>query len=315
MASPSHQGKSLEHAAEVAEFILGSQSFGINGSKIKQLVPLEGVTISKPPLDHPAVLGVFVFRGKTVPLIALNSYLHLPPSESSPRQVVVVTEFNEMTSAFIADGVSRIHRKAWSDFHPLSSYLATQAPQVLGTITIEGREILVLDLEQIVGEIFPASIMNYDEKSLAQRPHHHCRDEAVIFFAEDSFIIRTQLVKVLRAAGYNHVRSFDNGKAALVAIQQVTSQAAGGSEPQEPQPTLLISDIEMPQMDGLVLCQNVKQEMKLPLPVIMFSSLINDQIAKKCRAVGADAWVSKPQTQKLLELVDGFCLSETAPAT
>lgn len=313
MASQGPRGKGAEHAAEVAEFLLGTQSFGINGSKIKQLVPLEGLTITKPPLNHPSVLGVVLFRGKTVPLIALNTYLQLPPSEPSPRQVVVVTEFNEMTSAFIADQVSQIHRKAWSDFQPQSSYLATQVPQVLGTITIEGREILVLDLEQIVGEIFPSSIMNYDEKSLAQRPHHHSREEAVIFFAEDSFIIRTQLVKILRAAGYSHVTAFDNGKAALAAIQLAAKQAASGSQPLERQITLLISDIEMPQMDGLALCQTVKLEMKLPLPVIMFSSLINDQVAKKCQAVGADAWVSKPQTQKLLELVDGFCLPKAAP--
>lgn len=121
----------------------------------------------------------------------------------------------------------------------------------------------------------------------------------------------SQLVKILNAAGYSRVTAFGNGKAALAAIQLAAKQAASGSQPLDRQLTLLISDIEMPQMDGLALCQTVKLEMKRPLPVIMFSSLINDQVAKKCQAVGADAWASKPQTQKLLELVDGFCLPKT----
>jgi two-component system chemotaxis response regulator CheV len=290
--------------AEVAEFTLAGQSFGINGSKIKQLVPLAEVEITKPPYNHPSVSGVFMFRGHTVPLISLNAYLDLAQDqEETERRVVVVTEFNEMTTAFVADRVNRIHRKAWNEFKPLDSFMAGQAPQILGSITIEEREILVLDLEHIVGEIFPSTITNYDESAFQDQPRLADRGEVTVFFAEDSRIIRTQLCKVLASLGYTQVRPFENGLACLRAVED--SQAEGG---EDGRPGLIITDIEMPQMDGLQLCEKVKKEMGLSVPVIMFSSLINEQTAKKCEAVGADASVSKPQTDRLVELMDSLCL-------
>jgi two-component system chemotaxis response regulator CheV len=307
MARAQSRGQNAEHMAEVAEFALAGQSFGINGSKIKQLVPLAEVEITKPPYNHPSVSGVFLFRGHTVPLISLNTYLDLSqPQEENERQVVVVTEFNEMTTAFVADQVNRIHRKAWNEFKPLDAFMASRAPQILGSITIEEREILVLDLEHIVGEIFPSTISNYDEASFQEQPRLEDRGEVLVFFAEDSRIIRTQLCKVLASLGYTQVRPFENGLSCLRAVEQAVQEPEGDGG----RPGLIITDIEMPQMDGMQLCEKVKKEMGLPVPVIMFSSLINEQTAKKCEAVGADASVSKPQTDRLVELMDGLCLGE-----
>ena len=112
-------------------------------------------------------------------------------------------------------------------------------------------------------------------------------------------------MKVFTSVGYGEVREFPHGQAALDAIKTLANEPDSRLEDHV---DLLISDIEMPQLDGLALCRTLKKDMKLDLPVIMFSSLINDQIAKNCKAAGADAWISKPQTEKLIELMDGLCL-------
>lgn len=292
--------------AEVAEFILSGQSLGINGSKIKQIVPYEPDRITRPPINHPSLAGVYMYRGNNVPLIKLNSYLEMAEDENLERRVVLVTEFNEMTTAFIADKVVRIHRLPWTELKPLSEYLSQQAPQIIGSITIEDREILVLDLEQIVGEIFPESVVNYDEHRFEGRADSAGKEEVKIYFAEDSYIIRTQLSKVLASVGYDQVTGFGNGLDAYNAIKEISEEAQREGVPLSTYINLLISDIEMPQMDGLVLCHKIKKQLNLDIPVLMFSSLINEQVANKCREAGADNWVSKPQTGKLIDLVESM---------
>ena len=300
-------GGEAEGAAEIAEFLLNGQSFGINGSKIKEIVLYDESKVTQPPINHPSLKGVYLYRNNTIPLISLNDYLAMDAEEGDRRRVVVVTEFNELSTAFIADQVNRIHRLSWAELKPMTPYLVSQTPQILGTISIEGREILVLDLEQIIGEIFPTSVFNYDENAFAKKPRVEGRGDAKVFFAEDSFIIRTQLMKVFTSVGYTEVQAFPHGQAALEAIKDLAqkSEGRGGLEGNL---SLLISDIEMPQLDGLALCRTLKKELGLNLPIIMFSSLINDQIAKTCKEAGANAWISKPQTEQLIELMDGFCL-------
>ena len=308
MADISALGDSGSNMAEVAEFLLGDQSFGINGSKIKQIVQYEQDKVTYPPFNHHSVVGVYLFRGATIPLIELTSYLEMDKRGDLERQVVVVTEFNEITTAFIADRVNRIHRLSWADMEPLNSYLAEQSPQIIGTISIDEREILVLDLEQIIGEIFPATVVNYDESSFSATPPNEKRGQVKVFFADDSFIIRTQLAKVFNAVGYEDITSFSNGLEALKGLKAAAAQAQQEGKPLSDYVNLLVTDIEMPQMDGLVLCEKVKKELKLEVPVLIFSSLINEQVAHKCEAVGCDAYVSKPQTEEVIALMDRLSL-------
>ncbi len=314
MAGISSMGDSGRNVAEVAEFLLGSQSFGINGSKIKQIVQYDQGKVTYPPFNHPSVVGVYLFRGATIPLIELDTYLSMPRREDLERQVVVVTEFNEMTTGFIADRVNRIHRLSWTKVLPLSPYLAERSPQIIGTISFEDREILVLDLEQIIGEIFPSSVVNYNAQTFADVPRLQRREEVKVFFAEDSFIIRTQLTKVLKTVGYQDITAFANGQEALDAIVQAQQKAEASGGRLGDYVNLLVSDIEMPQMDGLVLCETIKKEMGLDLPVLIFSSLLNEQVARKCEEAGFDASVSKPQTEQVIALMDKLSLGPAAAA-
>lgn len=308
MATSSARGVDTDNKAEVAEFILNDQSYGINGSKIKEIILHDEAKVSKPPFNHPSVVGVYLFRGNTVPLIDLRAYLELDQTGDLSRQVVVVTEFNEMTTAFMTDRVNRIHRLSWSDLTPMDPFLVKFSPQILGTVRRDDREILVLDLEQIIGEIFPQSVSSYGTEEFEHLEDADRRHAATVFFAEDSFVIRTQLQKVYETVGYKNVIAFEHGRAALDAILELKAECDRTGTALKDRLNLLISDIEMPQMDGLTLCRTLKKDYQLDFPVIMFSSLINDQIAAKCRAAGADDVVSKPQTELLIELMDRFCL-------
>lgn len=294
---------------EVAEFMLCNQNFGVNVAKIREFIPFEGITVSKLPGRHPSVAGVFILRGRSIPLVNLDQHLELNCDEKVENQVVVVTEFNNMTTAFVADFINRIHRVSWSEFKPLNAMLAANATCVVGSVNIEDHEVLILDLEHIIGEIFPESIINYDEAAFAEKPKVENREQAKIFFAEDSAIIRTQVGKILTSVGYEQLTVFENGQMAYDAIVALKRQADEEGKDVSQYIDLMLTDIEMPQMDGLALCRHIKKDLGMKVPVVVFSSLINEQMALKCERVGAEAYTAKPETERLIELLDQYALA------
>ncbi len=289
---------------EIAEFELCSRRFGVNVAKVREFIPHTSINLNKLPGQPPSVGGLFLLRGKSIPLVDLETHLNLPRCESAGERVVVITEFNNLTTSFVADAINRIHRVSWNEFKPLSRFLADTSPVIIGSINLDGHEVLILDLEHIIGEIFPETVINYNEETIEEKTKARNRADTKIYFAEDSPVIRHQVSKILRRIGFGEVVVFDNGLAAFEALGQIKERAEKEGKPLGDYVNVLLSDIEMPQMDGLTLCRRVKSELKLNLPVIMFSSLINEQMARKCRQVGADAFTSKPETEKLIELID-----------
>ncbi len=294
---------------EVAEFRLCGQSFGVNVAKIREFIPFEGIKVSKLPGRHPSVAGVFLLRGKSIPLVNLDKHLELKCGEADENRVVVVTEFNNMTTAYVADFIDRIHRVSWSEFKPLNAMLAANATCVVGSVNISKHEVLILDLENIIGEIFPETIINYDEKKFDEKPKVEKREQAKVLFAEDSAIIRKQVCKILKSVGYEQLVVYENGQAAYEAILAIKQQAEDEGADLSNYLNLVLTDIEMPMMDGLALCRRIKKEMGLKVPVVVFSSLINEQMAIKCNRVGAEAYTAKPETERLIELLDQYALS------
>jgi len=298
---------------EIAVVSLGAQTFGINVAKIREFRAIKGLEIKRLPGSHESIIGVFDFREETVPLIQLCAHLNLPSAEESDNPIIVVTEFNNMTAGFITDGITDIHRITWADFKPLSSSLSVSASQVTGSVNLAGEKVLVLDMEQILGEIFPDSIINYDERAFADKPKIEERQGAKLFFAEDSVLIRTQITKVLEEVGYTDLRVFNNGQSAYDAVVELKKRTEGEGVEIDRHLNLILTDIEMPQMDGLTLCRRVREELGLKTPVIIFSSLISEQMAAKCRQVGADGYVTKPETERLIALIDGLVRPSGAP--
>ncbi|PIE75936.1 chemotaxis protein CheV, partial [bacterium DOLJORAL78_65_58] len=177
-----------------------------------------------------------------------------------------------------------------------------------GSLKIEDREILIVDMEKVITEILPKGQDMFSVRR-EQGPIAEERATVQVFLAEDSAVIRDKVKEELSRANYVNVRCFPNGFECYQAITQIHQQAT--TEGKSPAEYLgcVISDIEMPQMDGLAMCRNIKENLMMKdVPVIMFSSLINEQIARKCRDVGADAYITKPQFTMLVDLLDEHAL-------
>jgi len=298
---------------EIIEFYVGHQAFGINVQKLKEIILFDRSNLTTIPGSNPSMLGTLLLRGVTYPLIDLKKHLNqrqLKEDVSTERAVVMVCEFNHRINGFKVDGVNQIHRISWSDVEPLAPFINQYKPRFTGSIHIEDREILLLDLEHIVGEFDPESVLDENNKidtSAAGQERFARRQQIKILMAEDSTIIRTNIEKVLRDAGFTGLEMFVDGEKCYQRILQLKMQADEAGEDICQHLNLLISDIEMPKMDGLTLCRKVKEELGYKhLPVLLFSSLINPPMEGKCDSVGADGYAAKPEIAKLIEMIDHF---------
>jgi two-component system chemotaxis response regulator CheV len=302
---------------ELIEFYLGSQSFGINVHKLREIIPYDEAKTTILPESPPSVVGTFLVRGNTIPLIDLNVHLRRSPDETAStdgRQVVLVCEFNRCVNGFLVDGVNQIHRISWKQIQPLSAFIGRYRPRFTGSFEIDGREILIVDLEHIVAELDPeAGLCYHAPEEAAPAPAglslEERRGQYRLFMAEDSAIIRESIVRILHGSGYTQVSAFVDGDACYQEILALKKNLKKDVPSLGQVFDLLISDIEMPKLDGLTLCRRVKEDAQLKhIPVIMFSSLITEQMAHHCEQVGADGYISKPQITELVTMIDGFLL-------
>lgn len=303
---------------ELIEFYLGSQSFGINVHKLREIIPYDEAKTTILPESPPSVVGTFLVRGNTIPLIDLNIHLRRSSDEAAStdgRQVVLVCEFNRCVNGFLVDGVNQIHRISWKNIQSLSAFIGRYKPRFTGSFEIDGREILIVDLEHIVAELDPEAGLSYHapETVIASAPTEltleERRGQCRLFMAEDSAIIRDSILRILHASGYTQICAFVDGEACYNEILARKKSMKNDAANQDQLFDLLISDIEMPKLDGLTLCRRVKEDPLLEhIPVIVFSSLITEQMAYHCQQVGADGYISKPQITELVAMIDGFLL-------
>ncbi|MFP4354826.1 MAG: chemotaxis protein CheV [Phycisphaerae bacterium] len=306
---------------EILEFHLQDQSFGVNVLKIQAIEQYDRKRVTVMPMAHPSVAGMFLFREHTIPLIDLGAELDIPQlqaqnlededQQKQDQRIVLVMEFNGMTTSFVVDGVNRIHRISWEQISSLSPMIAESSAEFTGSVNIEKREILIVDIEKVVAQILPSARMDYLGDKQVEHPKQSSRPDVKIVLAEDSSAIRAMITSVLEKSGYTDLTCFGNGKDAYEKILEYKAQAEQNNCGIDKYLTLVVTDIEMPQMDGLTLCRTIKHSLGLPnLPVVMFSSLINEQTADKCRAVGADGWVSKPSINEMVAMIDSLCLEQ-----
>ncbi len=294
---------------EIIEFYLGTQSFGINVHKLKEIIPYDESALTVVPGSAPGMLGTLLLRGSTIPLIDLKAHLAKKRTDDQQdvRHVVLVCEFNDRVNGFKIDGVNQIHRVSWGDVQPMASFIDKYRPRFTGSINIDGREILIVDLEHIVAEFDPDSALDYEaqvnnEEGSASIPE--LRRGMKLMLAEDSSLIRAGIEKVLKRSGYENIEIFVDGQDCYDRIAGLKAELAPG-EPFSNRLNLLISDIEMPKMDGLTLCKKIKDDPVLrQIKIVMFSSLINEQMARKCDQVGADGYATKPQIPYLVDMMD-----------
>ena len=294
---------------EIIEFYLNSQSFGINVQKLKEIIPYDEDAVTVVPGSSAGMLGTLLLRGNTIPLIDLKTSLsqRSVAVDRDVRHVVLVCEFNNRINGFKVDGVNQIHRVSWKNVQPMATFIDQYRPRFTGSLNIEGREILIVDLEHIVSEYDPESALDYEadlhgEEMAGAVPR--TREKIKLMLAEDSSLIRAGIEKVLRSASFGGLRVFVDGQDCYDEILKIRQKVANG-EALSDHLHLLITDIEMPKLDGLTLCRMIKEDPLLKdLKVVLFSSLINEQMVVKCDSVHADGYATKPQIPYLVEMMD-----------
>ena len=282
---------------EVIMFQIGTGTFGINVLKVREII--NPLPITGTPNAHQNVEGVIRLRDEVIPVVNLAKVLNLPPSEDPQGDKFIISELNQMKVAFHVHSVSRIHRISWEQIEKPDELSAGEQAYTIGIIKLEGEMSLLLDFEKIVVEINPESGVSVGQlKVLGPRE----RSTKKIVAAEDSAILRALLGDTLNEAGYENVLFFENGKDAWTYLHDLTENESVHIEDEV---NLIITDIEMPQMDGHHLTDKIKKDAELSnIPVIIFSSLITDDLYHKGVHVGASAQVSKPEIVKLVEEID-----------
>ncbi|MBD3106915.1 chemotaxis protein CheV [Bacillus sp. AGMB 02131] len=285
---------------EIVEFGVGNNHFGINVIKVKEII--NPVPITVVPQSHKNVEGIIELRGEVLPVVNVAAALDFPPSENPAQDKFIVAEFNKQKIVFHVHSVTQIHRISWERIEKPSEMYQGRESQIIGVIKLNGDMILLLDFEKMVVEINPESGISVQQvQKLGKRE----RSEKRIVVAEDSPLLRKLLNDTLTEAGYQYVEFFENGKEALDYLESIVSSGRKLDE----QVQLIVTDIEMPQMDGHHLTKRVKESKDFgKLPVIIFSSLITEDLKHKGQMVGANAQVSKPEIAELIMLIDQHIL-------
>lgn len=286
---------------EIVEFNVGKVNYGINVAKVREVINL--VPITKMPQAHPYVDGLFTLRGRVMPLVNLPRCLNQETEDDLKN--IIVTEINNYNIGFLVNSVSRIHRISWTEMEPAPN--VSDSPMVVGIIKMLDKMVLLLDFEKIIAEINPEINEKLTTLPEVTKDIKEQRNDVKVFVAEDSPMLRDLLVQTLHDAGYITTRDFSNGKLAWEALQKIGQEEA----PLDDSINILISDIEMPQMDGHHLLTQIREHNKLgKLPVIFFSSLINEEMRRKGEAIGANGQISKPEIGQLIDLIDSLVLKK-----
>lgn len=280
---------------EVLEFMVGNQSFGINIAKVNEIMnyqPMIPVPDSPPEFE-----GVFTPRDKVISVIDLHKVLNKESADSS-HDLLIICNFNQMDVGFHVSSVKGIQRISWEDIEKPPRISGDGMNNIAtGIAKLSDRIILILDFEKIVSDINRSAVIDASGATEvdASKANKH------IVIAEDSPFLNTLIQSTLGDAGYRNIVSFENGKDAWDYING--HKNLGGDILEHI--SCLISDIEMPQMDGHNLTKRIKgDEVLRRIPVYLFSSLINEQMRVKGDSVGADAQFSKPQIGALINYIN-----------
>lgn len=287
---------------EVLEFTIAGNGFGINVAKVRELMKYQ--TPQPMAKAHPDIEGIFKPRNEVYPVIDLAGYLGLPDEEDKERHIFIIAGFNKVNVAFHVHSVESIHRISWENIEkPDTIIYGGEEGVATGIAKIEDRIISIIDFEKIVFDISPELSINVEE---VEELEENERGELPVLLAEDSMLLRKLLVEALNRAGYNELIVCSNGQEAwnrMVSIKQTGNVYDNVRA--------VITDIEMPQMDGHTLTKNIKDDAVLQkLPVIIFSSLIDDTLRHKGEEVGASAQLSKPEIGNLVATLDKLIIRD-----
>ncbi|ENT6848666.1 chemotaxis protein [Vibrio vulnificus] len=284
--------------------------YGINVAKVREVIQVPETTDY--PNAQPHMIGVFSSRDVLTPLVDLAGWLGVPTRPAVERKFVIVTDFNKMTNGFLIDSISRIHRISWNDVESPSQFLeAGEQDCVVAVVRKDGNLIMILDFEKIIADINPElSMEKYDVKAdrsvdLNQRMITK-RNAKTIMVVDDSAFIRSLIQETLTSAGYNIIACKDGGEA-HDKLMNLIEVAREENLPLSELIDAVVTDVEMPRMDGMHLVKRLRDsEAYKTLPIVMFSSLMSEDNRAKALALGANDTITKPEIGRMVSLMDKY---------
>ncbi|MDW6004219.1 chemotaxis protein [Vibrio mangrovi] len=284
--------------------------YGINVAKVREVIQVPETTDY--PNAQPHMIGVFSSRDILTPLVDLAGWLGIPKSPDVESKFVIVTDFNRMTNGFLIDSVSRIHRISWNDVESPSQFLeAGEQDCVVAVVRKEGHLIMILDFEKIIADINPElSMEKYDvrvDKSIdLNQKMISKRNAKTVMVVDDSAFIRSLIQDTLSSAGYNVIACKDGGEAFEKLMNIEKSAAEEGVQVRE-LIDAIVTDVEMPRMDGMHLVKRLRDNASYgDIPIVMFSSLMSDDNRHKALSLGANDTITKPEIGKLVTMMDQY---------
>ncbi len=277
---------------EMLLFFMNGRRYGINVFKVREVVPVPRVTLM--PHAHPAVRGIAHIRGQTIPMIDLALATRGRPLALDQVSQVIVTEYNRTTQGFLVEGVDRIQNMNWKDVMPPPERVANRA-YLTAIAEIEDELVQIVDVDKVLVEVTGRELPEATGAAdlVAEAEHNH------VFVVDDSMVARKQIQRALQAEGWE-VTLANNGEEAFDMLQ------GWADDPESPlqRTVVVISDIEMPRMDGYALTRGIREDERLRhLKVLLHTSLsgvFNKSLVKK---VGADGFLAKFEAQELVEQV------------
>ena len=297
---------------EILLFFLGrdtrtgrKETFGINVFKVREVMRTPPIT-SAPEMPA-AVEGMVSLRGVLVPVIDLAKYAGV--QTETPRDIMIVTEYNGHTQGFLVEGVDTILRLDWSQMRvPPEMLMAEMGGLVTAVTELEDdRLVMMMDVEKVLAET-----ARYDDESVFRSVVPINQPDALVFFADDSIVARKQIEKTLQLMGVKYVASV-NGRQAWQELEKMANYAESINKSASDLISLVLTDIEMPEMDGYILTKKIKSDPRfIGVPVIMHSSLSGMSNQQLGKSVGVDEYVAKFEPQKLSEALARRILGESA---
>ncbi len=280
---------------EIMEFTIDDNLYGINVAKVREIIM--SAPVKTMPHAHPAVEGIFKPRDIVITVVDLPKYLGVE-KEKTTKDLFIVTNFNKMFIAFRVHTVVGISRISWTDIHKPDKTVSGGSEGVATGIAQCGSDLVtILDFERIVAEIAPETTIQMDE---IEQMGPRSRSDEPIWIAEDSILLSKMIEECLHKAGYVNLRMFPNGRELWEALNALPKDGKLFEHV-----ALVITDIEMPQMDGHRLTKLIKSDARFqPVPLIIFSSLISEEMRIKGRQLGADEQMSKPEIGHLVDVMD-----------
>ena len=275
---------------EIVVFKVGNGTFGINVAKVESIITYQ--PISEVPNMPVGVKGVINHRGNVINVIGLEDILDFPSEIEEQDRFLIVTHFNNSTYAFEVSSVVGITRLSWQDIDQPNGVLSNAKNSPLIGIVKKEEIILLLDFEKIV-----ADKSNLIQDKTEFNKTLNLQGKKVIV-AEDSPFLMNVIEGALKDSGSGDIIKFKNGLETWEYISSLENVD---------ELFCLVTDIEMPSMDGLTLTKMIKEnKIYKELPVVLFSSLISDDLKHKGESVGADAQISKPEFESLIDLLKQF---------